>query len=603
MNFTASSSNIVKNYFDENGNSINTFTIWDDYWNIGEPNQHTQQLTVNYDLPLNKLPFLSFLKATYTYTGDYSWQRASDAFSSFEAEDGTVYNLGNTIQNNGSHKLNTTFNMDLFYKYIGLTKGPKTKTPAKAPAAPPKPGEKINNQRAAPQKDANVFMDGLIGVVTAVKNIQINYSETSGTVLPGYTPGIGFFGSSRPTLGFVFGSQDDVRYEAAKNGWLTNYPDFNQNYTQVTSKNLDLTANIDLFPDFKIDLVGNRTYMDNFSEQYDVTDGLYNPRSPYTYGNFSISTVLISTAFSKSDENVSAAFDDFRENRLVIANRLAAQHYGAAPFTRDADGFPAGFGKNSQAVLLPAFLAAYTGSNPSGVSLSAFRNIPIPNWNIKYSGLMRYQFFKDRFKRFSLQHAYRASYTVNSFRSNFEYDKNPNGTDAAGNFYNKTLISNINLVEQFNPLIKLDMEMKNSVKFVAELKKDRALSMSFDNNLLTEVKGLEYVLGIGYRIKDVVLNSALADNPQGIIKSDINIKADFSLRNTKTIVRYLDYDNNQLGGGQDLWSVKLTADYSFSKNLTATFYYDHSFSKAVISTAYPITNIQAGFALRYNFGN
>jgi cell surface protein SprA len=55
------------------------------------------------------------------------------------------------------------------------------------------------------------------------------------------------------------------------------------------------------------------------------------------------------------------------------------------------------------------------------------------------------------------------------------------------------------------------------------------------------------------------------------------MKADFSI--VITIVRYLDYDNNQLAGGQNIWSLKLTADYAFSKNLTAIFYYDHSFQK------------------------
>ncbi len=602
VNYTASSSNIVRNYFDENGAAIDSFTIWDDYWNIGDPNQHTQQLTVNYELPLNKLPFLSFLKSTYTYTGDYSWQRASDALAKFEAENGITYNLGNTIQNNGSHRLNTVLNMDLFYKYIGLTKKANAKKPAAKPAnTAPKPGEKVVNQKPATQNERGVFMDGLIGVLTSVKNIQVNYTETAGTVLPGYTQSLGFFGSSRPTLGFVFGGQDDVRYEAAKRGWLTNYPEFNQNYTEVVSKTLDMTANMDLFPDFKIDLIANRTYTDNFSEQYDASDGTYVPLSPYNFGNFSISTVLIKTAFGTSDENMSEAFDNFRENRLVIAQRIAAKNGNSIGV--DADGFPQGYGKNSQAVLLPAFLAAYTGQSSSGVSLDALRDLPIPNWTIKYSGLMRYEFFKDRFKRFSLQHGYRASYTINSFRSNFDYDKNPNGLDEAGNFYNPVLISNVNLVEQFNPLIKVDMEMKNSMKIVGELKKDRAMSLSFDNNLLTEVQGLEYILGLGYRIKDVIFNSALSDNPTGVIKSDINLKADFSLRNSKTIVRYLDYDNNQLAAGQNLWSLKLTADYSFSKNLTAIFYYDHSFSKAVISTAFPITNIRTGFTLRYNFGN
>ena len=213
------------------------------------------------------------------------------------------------------------------------------------------------------------------------------------------------------------------------------------------------------------------------------------------------------------------------------------------------------------------------------------------------------KFFKSNFKRFSLQHNYRASYTVNAFRSNFEFDKNPEGKDISGNFLNKTITSNVNLVEQFNPLIRMDFELQNSLKVLAEIKKDRALSMSFDNNLLTEVKGIEYVVGLGYRFKDVIFSSRLADTPTGIIKSDINLKADLSYRNNQTIVRYLDYDNNQLAGGQNMWSLKVTADYSFSKNLTAIFYYDHSFSEAVISTSFPLTNIRSGFTIRYNFGN
>ena len=621
VNFTASSHNIVRTYLDENNVPDNSNTIWTDFWNIGTPNQHNQQLVVNYELPINKIPFLAFVKSTYSYTGDYSWQKSSLALASVDG-----YDLGNTIQNAGSHKLNTAFTMETFYKYIGLGKKP-TAPAAQKPVALPKPGEKITGIKAQPAKTSSVFVDGLKGVLTSIKNIQINYTQNEGTVLPGFLPGLGFFGSTKPSLGFVFGAQDDVRYEAAKRGWLTTYPDFNQNYTQVVTKTLNLTANIDLFPDFKIDLSADRTFADNYSEQYDVdgTTGVYNPRSPYNFGNFSISTVLIKTSFSKSDENGSAAFDDFRNNRLVIANRLATQYYGTSSFPTYGDtanpipvatdpnynfynsnkDYPIGFGKNNQSVLIPAFLAAYTGSSPDGVSLSAFRNIPIPNWTIKYSGLMRYKFFKENFKRFSIQHAYRASYTINSFRSNLDYNQSTPTQDngGIGNFYNKTIIGNINLVEQFNPLIRIDFEMKNAFKILAEIKKDRSLSMSFDNNLLTEVQGKEFIIGLGYRFKDVILSSQLADNPTGIIKSDINVKVDFSYRNNKTIVRYLDYDNNQLGGGQNIWSAKLTADYSLSKNLTAIFFYDHSFSKPVISTSFPLTNIRAGFTMRYNFGN
>src|SRR5690606_5838155 len=115
----------------------------------------------------------------------------------------------------------------------------------------------------------------------------------------------------------------------------------------------------------------------------------------------------------------------------------------------------------------------------------AFRDTPLPNWVVKYTGLMRYKFFKDRFKRFSLQHSYKATYSVSAYRSNFEYDQDPNGQDngGVGNFYNRHIISNVNLTENFNPLIRIDMETKSSFKILAEMRKDRTLNMSFDNNL------------------------------------------------------------------------------------------------------------------------
>ncbi|MWB95622.1 cell surface protein SprA [Flavobacterium sp. GA093] len=635
LNYTASSNNIVKNYLNDDNSPKEDFNIWDDYLDIGTANQHTQQLILNYEIPLYKIPVFSFVKANYSYTADYNWQRSTSALSEVQVGE-TTYDLGNTIQNANSNTLATTFTMTTLYKYLGLVPGGK-KTPKPKPTTPPKPGEKIVNTNKQPVAQNRPFYDAMIGVLTSVKNIQVNYTENSGTVLPGYTPGIGFLGTSKPTLGFIFGSQDDVRYEAAKNGWLTTYDNFNQNFTQVNTKALKITANVDLFPDFKIDIAMDRSYSKNSSEQYfvDVNDNnRYTPLAPYTYGMFSISTILIKTAFSTSDENQSAAFDDFRSNRLVIANRLAEDYYGAGnviprygdaanPIPADPidpnddpekkkreiyssnQGYPIGFGKSNQAVLLPSFLAAYSGGSASSASTGIFKSFPLPNWSVKYNGLMRYKYFKDRFKRFSLQHNYRASYTVSQFRSNFDYDdpERTSNQDVNLNFFNKTVMSNVNLVEQFNPLMRVDFELKGSLRVLTEVKKDRALSMSFDNNLLTEVKGLEYVVGLGYRFKDVIFSSRLADNPTGIIKSDINIKTDFSYRNNQTLVRYLDYDNNQLAAGQNIWSVKLTADYAFSKNLTAIFYYDHSFSKAVISTSFPLTNIRSGFTLRYNFGN
>ena len=158
----------------------------------------------------------------------------------------------------------------------------------------------------------------------------------------------------------------------------------------------------------------------------------------------------------------------------------------------------------------------------------------------------------------------------------------------------------LNYTEEVN----LQRMSENQVRpeILAEIKKDRVSSLSFDNNLMTEIQGNEYTLGLGYRFKDVKIRSKLA-GPRQIIKSDLNMKADISLRNNKTIIRYLDVENNQITAGQTIWSLRYSADYAFSKNLTGIFYFDYNFSEYAISTAFPQTTLRSGITLRYNFGN
>ncbi|CAM3262365.1 cell surface protein SprA [Aequorivita lipolytica] len=642
FNFTSSNNMIVNNYVDDNGFVNNEIGVWDGFFDVGEPNQHFQSLQLNYDLPFNKFPFLKFIRATYSYTGDYQWQASSDLFNEIpiQLSDGTTntYNLGNSIQNASTHQINSSIDMNGFYRYVGLTKIKKSKTRKSAGGsddgsgdeAPGKEGKSAREGKLEEEKNGEVStgknsapnvlsrgaapagslnagdkaLNTAIGFATMLKKIQFNYQENNGIYLPGYIPSIGFIGTLKPTTGFVFGSQAEVRELAARKGWLTLYPEFNEQYTEVESRQMDIQANLEPINDLTVDINGSRIYSENYSENYIVEDGLYNSLTPNTFGNFNISTVLIQTAFSASDENNSAAFDEFRSNRLTVANRLAEEYYQGRPFERTVDGYPVGFGKNSQDVLLPSFLAAYKGSNASKEKTGILRDIPLPNWDVKYTGLMNIAWFKKNFKRFSLTHGYRASYTVNQFQSNLDYDANdPEAVDQAGNFKVKTLLTNVNLTEQFSPLLRMDFEMNNSVKILAEMRKDRALSLSFANNLLTEIKGNEYIIGLGYRVKDLRIATNFGGK-KSVIASDLNFKVDLSRRDNITIVRYLDIiDNNQTTAGQTIYGAQLSIDYALSKNLTALFYYDHTFSEYAISTAFPQTTIRSGFTLRYNFGN
>ncbi len=660
FNFDATNNRIVTNYLGPNDGGLievdNSIGVWDGFFNVGEPNQHFQSLQLNYDLPTSKFPFLKFVRATYSYQGDFQWQDGSDLFNniSIVLRDGTeqTYDLGNSIQNASTHRINSSMDMTTFYKYIGFTKKTRSRVRNNAgnsrngarggntsgsreggsSGAGEKGGESTKESRAAegnnnsggrnegrtllaggqstnnarPQQSLNAgdkALNSVIGLFTSLKKIQFNYQENNGIFVPGYTPSIGFVGTLKPGA-FVFGSQAEVRREFARKGWLTLYPEFNERYTEVESRQMDVQLNFEPLNDLKIDINGSRIYAENYAENFIVEDGQYRSLTPNVFGNFNITTFLLPTAFSSSDENGSEPFETFKSNRLVIANRLATEFYGTPNFPVDEEtGYPVGFGRTNQNVLLPAFLAAYKGSNAEDEKKGILRDIPLPNWDIKYTGLMNLKWFKKTFKRFSVQHGYRANYTVNQFQTNLDYNRdNPQETDQAGNFKNEIFLTNVNLTEQFSPLIKLDFEMKNSVKILAEYRKDRALSLSFANNLLTEIQGNEIILGLGYRVKDLRIGTNFGGK-KTILKSDLNFKLDLSRRDNKTIIRYLDIDNNQTTAGQTIYGIQFTADYALSKNLTALFYYDHTFSEYAISTAFPQTTIRSGITLRYNFGN
>lgn len=632
LNFTASNNNIVRNYFvndNLNGAQDPSLGVWDGFFDVGDPNRQFQQVGLNWEIPLYKIPTFSFIRASYSYTGDFQWQKGSDLYGNLTVN-GETYDLGNTISNANTHNINGTLDMQKFYRYIGLVKKsnrsksrPRSAAPgldAKASADLTKDDGTANKKGPKNHKAFNTMVD----ILTLVKRAQFNYSENNGSFLPGYLRTPGFIGTFKPSFGYTFGSQRDIRYLAARKGWLTVFPQFNEQYTEVHNNNFNYSVNIEPVRELKIDLTGGKAYSKNVSENFNTidtdNDGIsdqYNSLITNAFGNFNVSTSLIKTAFSASDETRSKTFDEFRENRLVIARRLAKKEgidmTNPANFEDgDLQGYPLGFGKTNQAVLLPSFLAAYTGKSSKKVKLGAFRDFPIPNWTLKYTGLMKVKWFKKNFKRFSVSHGYNSTYTINQFMSNLDYEaRDPDFDytgqpaevfDQSGNYKNAKLYNNVNLMEQFSPLIKLDMEMKNSLKILLEVKKDRMLSLSFDNNLMTEIQGNEYLVGLGFRFKDVKIRSQLA-GPRQIIKSDLNMKLDVSVRNNKTIIRYLDIDNNQVTAGQTLYSLKYSADYAFSKNLTGLFYFDYGFSEYAISTAFPQTTIRSGFTLRYNFGN
>ena len=595
--------NATNSYIYDTFGSDDDIQIYDDFFNTGRANHYHQKLNGTYKLPIDKIPFLSWIKADYAYTADFDWQAAAQSTIDVNGTDVAYVDLvGNVIQNSNTHNINTTFTFEKFYKGLGFEKllmskiqRKNTKGGAKN-GLPTAPGRINKKQKLSLGKQ---ILKGVYDIVTSVKQGKVSYTENNGQFLPGYTEDIGFLGGA-PTS-FAFGSQVDIRNKALLNGWLVGPRDpdnseyYNKTYSRTHYNKLDYTFSIKPINDLNIDVRGNKIKTRDLSQQLDIVDngsstGELDFSAPaFETGNFSTSHSMFATAFTDGD----ALFETMRDYRSIIANRLATENNTPA----------AGYGENSQQVLLPAFMAAYSGLSPENVSTSLFRNIPIPNWTLRYTGLMKLDFFKKNFSSFVVSHGYNSSYTLSSFTNNLQYDATNafSTTNSAGNYEPELLISAATLVDEFSPLIKVDMKMRNSFSLRGEIKRDRTLTMNFNNSTLTDIKGTEYVFGLGYVFKDIKMNTRFTGK-KTTLKGDINLRADVSLRDNLTQIRSVDEENNQISGGQRLFSIKFTADYKLSSSLTASFYYNHQTSKYAISTTFPRQAINGGFNIIYNLG-
>ncbi len=613
VNFNATNSFI----YDAFG-SGDDIEIFNNFFNVGRPTQYNQKLNTTYKLPINKIPYLGFMSLDYAYTADFDWKATSQDASIIER-------VGNLIQNANTHNVTGSLNFAKLYKdtkfeNLFLKKKNRKKS------NPNSLDNSITNKQVSARKRkkeplGRKVIRGFYDVITSVKTGKISYSENNGQLLPGYAPEVGFLGRNNfgggqaPSLGFVFGSQVDIRNTALVNGWLVaprldgeDY--YDKTYTRTHFDKLDYNFSLKPAKDLNIEITGNKINTRSLAQQLDIrfdsTDpegnGFIDESIPaFITGNFSTSYSMFSTAFKNGDQ----LFDQLRANRIVISRRLGEQagiDVDDPANINPLDGTVVGFGTNSQDVLLPSFLAAYSGKNANNVKLGIFRDIPIPAWNLRYTGFMKYKWFKENFSSFSVTHGYKSSYTVSSFTNNLQYDDdNPTITNAAGDFESRTLVSSATLVDEFSPLIRVDMKMKNSFSMRGELKRDRTLTMNFNNSTLTDIKGTEYIFGFGYVFKDVKMKTSFTGKKQ-TLKGDINLRADVSLRDNLTLIRSVNSENDQISGGQKLFSIKFTADYRLNSNLTASFYYNHQTSRYAISTTFPRQSINAGFNFIYNLG-
>ncbi|HZH71899.1 MAG TPA: cell surface protein SprA [Mariniphaga sp.] len=486
--------------------------------------------------------------------------------------------------------------------------------------------------------EQSLFMD-IVDITTrmilGVQSLSVNYSINGGTVLPGYLPEPRWFGAGKynpemgmfgneiepataPGLPFLAGWQDyNFARMAARKGWVTTDSTLNLPYLFTRNERLNLRATIEPLPDLRIDLTAERAFSKNISEfyNYDPASGIFNANSFTETGNFSMSTLTWGTAFfkmGKGDVHNSEAFEKFKEYRQVIAHRLAGQRdpnnwYGYDPNipNQQYPGYPDGYGPNSVEVLVPAFLAAYQNKDPKDISLDLFPSIRFirPNWRIQYEGMTsKIPWLNNIVRSLNFTHAYRSSYNVGSFITNLDYQEQADGfnyiRDMANNFITAYDFNSVNIMETFSPLINVDVNWQGDFTTRGEIKKSRNLTLAFANNQLTEILSDEYTVGVGYRFKqmDLIIKTK---NSQQAYSNDLNLRADFSLRKNKTVLRKIVEDDDQVTAGQSAFTIKTTADYMLSDRFQLRVFFDKIINNPFTQLSFTTSNSNFGVSFRF----
>lgn len=477
-----------------------------------------------------------------------------------------------------------------------------------------------------------------------VRNASISYRNQYSMSLPGFMPTIGdAFGQSRghgamsPGLDFAFGVISDSYIEKAReNRWLLMSDSIATPATTNKTEDLQLRATLEPFRDFKIDLTASRMETVSKSIQY-----MYKGNPTTQSGTLTMTTISIGTAFeSQGDANngyKSATFEKFVHSLDSYRGRVETQYMGARyPSSMGGGAFNPKRGTINQYsadVMIPAFLNAYTSMSNNGLSIFPTLKSLLPNWNVRYSGLSRLPMFQNIFKSVNINHAYKSIFAVGSYQSFSTWQEYMNGlgfiTDATtgapipSSMYN---ISQVSINEAFSPLLGIDVTMQNNLTARLEYRQTRVLSLSMTSVQINEAISKDWVFGLGYRINNFNLfggrnSRAVKKNKkkqagkanqqddgmsQGLnfkdksgINRDLNLRFDLSYRQQAAITRDIATLTSAASSGNTAFKVSFTGDYTLSRLITASVYYDLQINTPLLSSSsYPTTTHDFGVSLK-----
>jgi cell surface protein SprA len=614
----------------------------------GRNTLYNQSVAMRYDLPTSKLPLTDWILASYSLSTNYNWIGASRLATS----------LGNTIENTLSHQVNAQFNFNSFYgksKFIRsalsnekptrnqnnpltskliITKEDALKgLTGKARDSAFKLWKEARKQERIALRvlKANEVLDvprpvkSLVSLLTMVQNASLDYAENFNSRLPGFMSGIQFvdkdFNGFAPGFDYSMGRQPDSNWlnQQEAKGLFTTDRNFNLLFRQGFDQKLSARVMIEPIKTLIIDLKFDKTFTKEYSEFFKDTtefgDGYRSHNNPLSAGGFNISYVALKTFFDKHDPNtISKQFNDFQQYRVTISNRVAALN----PYwnqQKDPEGYAIGYGKYAQDVLVPSFIAAYTGKDPGKVNLLNQTNsnirsnpfsgmLPMPNWNVLYNGLSNISGISNLFSNISLTHGYNGSLSMNSFNSSLLYaDRSRFGAPSfldpvSGNYVPYFLIPNITISERMEPLIGLNLTTVTQWSVRFEYKKSRMLALSLVDYQLSENNSTEWVVGTSFRKRGLKLPFNIPGLNNNKLANDLTFRLDVAMRDTYNSNSRLDQTNAYGTGGQKEITLQPSIDYVLNSKINLKFFFDQRKATPYISSSPPITNTRAGVNVR-----
>ena len=631
--------------------------------NWGTPLDYQQQVTASYQLPLNKLPIFDWVNSDASYSAHYTWVRGT------ELDNGT--SLGNTVTSNRNLNINGSFNLETLYNHSPFLKKVNERF-RKAPsvsrqsvkavsskATSGNPEEKLlpknknayqreialktdttlivahnkNSKRlivSARTKDGRLYelkykvvdqnriliknrdtvqlklsitakpssenewwykpAQNVARVLMMLRSVNVSYRTQYAMHLPGFLPCVGDMLGQRtgsvmsPGLDFAFGLMGDGYIDKAMdNRWLLMNDSVATPATINSTKDLQIRAVLEPVRDLKIDLNASRTDNRSQSIQY-----MYEGR-PTTYsGSFNMTTISLRGALAG------------------MGNANSGYHSSAFNHFLDVlTGFQAGADKPYAAeVLVPAFLSAYTtGAGKSRAIFPAITRL-LPNWSIRYGGLSKLPWVQEHLKSLNLNHAYKSVYSVGG--------------------YTLPSIPTVSINESFSPLLGVDATFHNDLTAKMEYRTTRTLNLSMTSIQLNEALSRDWVVGLGYKIKDFNIfgtkgnrvvkkaqtgkgsrssqrSAAATQSSKTGVNHDLNLRLDISMRKQAAITRDIASGVSSASSGNSAFKLSFMADYTLSRLLTLTAYYDQQTNTPLLSSSsYPTTTYDFGLSMKFS---